>query len=156
MEEKAEMVNYLVNQLFFIFVTIQPNVLVTVIIDCCIKTLLYSYHKQLKYSSQKQYKPMINNLSDYKKLHTNICALTEKIVRNWNKTEKTSVGKKKKKKFDNLFALDSNNIKNISASPAKKVLVDNCIYKTDGFCIIYICLNICFKVLFHCFCFLFY
>lgn len=150
------MIDYFVNQFFFMFIAIQFNILITIIINYRIEALLYPYHKQLKYSLQKQYKPIINDLSDYKKLYTNTRTFVEKIIHDRNKTEKVGIRKEKEKKFNDLFVSDSDDIKSISVLSVKKILVDNCIYKTNGFCVIYIHLNICFKMPFHYLRFLFY
>lgn len=93
---------------------------------------------------------------DYKKFYTNICILTKKIVCNQDKAEKAGVGKEEEKEFDNPFTSDSDDIGSVSALLVKKVLINNCTYKINRFCVMCVYLSIRFKILFHYFYLSFY
>lgn len=90
---------------------------------------------------------MIDDFSDYEKLYINACIFAKIIIKNQDCVE----DKEKEKEFDDLFILDFDDVVSISVLLIKKILTNDCIYKTNRFCVLYVCLNICTKTFFYCF-----
>lgn len=89
---------------------------------------------------------MVDDLSGYEELHANARALAEAIVHDRDRAEV----EEEEKEFDDPFASGSDDIGSVSASPTKKVSVDDCTRRTDGFCVLCVRLSIRSKVPFHC------